>query len=350
MNVLAIVLMIIAFVCLGGVVIYFINDYMKYKGTVSKEITDTNKSLDGEKNDRLSNLKYVVDQVNVVNDDIYNTMTNNIVATSSNVVIQKHTTDGIISGLGKFLNFNESTDPKSPSLNLLNLPGSATPNVSLMQHITATMGLTASQLHTGKNNVSFCSDDNRCISFPDTNGNTFITSLDPNGNVVLDTTVQVNSNIAFMNNDIAGIGGRISALNNNLILNSSSGNIGVGSSLTAPSAALHIQSQGSGNGFKVSLAGSAGDALLIDASGNMNVYKPIQIMSAGNVGIGTISSGTVGVGTGAVQGLTITAANVGITGNLFVSGDTSINGSTTVQNIGIQGSGTVGMGTTSRTL
>jgi hypothetical protein len=189
-------IMLLCLLALAGVTIYFIIDYMKEK----KEVEDSLAIFDGkaaaalsgldvEKLDRMANVKYVVDQVNNVNKDIYSAVTSN--TTNTNTV--QSTQNQMLSGLGSFLSFSSNTTLGAPTgsstVPLLNLPGSGNVDVNLMRRVNATMGLTATDLSSSKS-VKFCasSDPTRCIQIPDANGNLYLTTMTSNQNstIVMD--------------------------------------------------------------------------------------------------------------------------------------------------------------------
>lgn len=188
--------MLLCLLALVGVVIYFIIDYLKEKREVEDalarsqaEAAAARGGLDVEKLDRMANVKYIVDQVNSVNRDIYSAVTSN----TSNTNTVQRTQSAMLSGLGSFLSFSSNTSLGAPTgastVPLLNLPGSGNVDVNLMRRVNATMGLTASDLSSSKS-VKFCasSDPTRCIQIPDANGNLYLTTMTSNQNstIVMD--------------------------------------------------------------------------------------------------------------------------------------------------------------------
>ena len=71
MEGLAIIVMLLALLALIGVLVYIVRDYYVHKETNAADFGKTTSDIAAERTDRLGNLKYVVDQVNTVNDDIY---------------------------------------------------------------------------------------------------------------------------------------------------------------------------------------------------------------------------------------------------------------------------------------
>lgn len=77
MELAVVIGIILVLLALIGVLSYLIWDYMRFKDDIKGDISDTTNSLTNEKSERLSNIKYVVDQVNTVNTDIYNVVVGN---------------------------------------------------------------------------------------------------------------------------------------------------------------------------------------------------------------------------------------------------------------------------------
>jgi len=270
MNPIATILIVIALLALAGVVAYYIIDYLNYKKQNASDMTTVNNALNQEGQDRLGNLAYVVNQVNTVNDDIYNTITSNIQYTNSNVSVQAQNTNSLISNLNSIFNLT-SADGKN-TYSLLNLPGSATPNLNLINKVTATMGITANNL-TPANSAQFCNASGSCIQFPDSSGNTYLTNLTNGGQVVLDGPVRVNSNMAI------GTGASAPNMgvdtNNSLILNAK--RVGLGS--TAPVATLDVlQGLNGDDMLHLTKSGATSPAILVDSEGNIKVNQSIQLI------------------------------------------------------------------------
>lgn len=370
MDSLSIIVMLLALIALAGVVIYFIRDYLAYKDKTAGDIQSTNNTINQEEQDRLANLAYVVGQVNTVNDDIYNTMTSNISYTNSNVSLQTARTNSIVGNLGNIVTFDSAAagtgaatagatgaatgalSGSAPSVGLFDLPGSATPNINLIKHMTATMGLTANDLAKDKQ-VQFCSRANpaHCINFPDASGNTFITNLDPNGKVVLDGPVQLNSNVMSIGGANGPQLGVSSDSLNSLLLKSR--RVGLGS--TNPAATFHItQGNVADPMLQISANNAASTALLVDASGNLIINQAIQLKagSATSPSI-TLQPATPASGTNTGGGVIISPTSDGtglqVNGNMTVTGNLTVNGQSTLtgnvaatNNLTIGGTGFVG--------
>jgi hypothetical protein len=323
MDTISVVVMLMSLLALAGVVIFFIYDYFKHKEAVKYELDVTEEKIGTEKSDRLSNIKYVVDQVNDVNMDIYTT------TTSNHDLLRKQTTSlasshsNLVKGLNTFLTFSSNMPVSTgagaplPSVNIMELPGYTNPNVNLIKHVSMTMGMTVKDLQANKNKVEFCNPQGtRCIRFPNAQGNTELRSLttNPNGKVIVDSTLALTKDMKFMKRNAQM--GSISSGTNSLLLQSNK--VGIGSGFSAPTAALEVMASSTTDPvFKVSLPTS--EALLVDASGMLVTTKPIAMkrtlldpMVAASFSLSNV---------GMENTLVIESPSVTFTGNVHITGD-----------------------------
>jgi hypothetical protein len=308
-----IITLIIIFVVAGGLV-YFVRDYIQYKNQVNKQFSVTQSSVNAEKADRVSNLKYVVDQINTVNTDIYSTTSDTVSAQDSLSLDLTTNNNNIVNSLNKMFSFN---DGSGNNIQFMNLPGSTQPNIQLLNKVNATMGLTAKNLQPLENNVQFCSKNRpeRCITFPDKDGNTLLTNLgNTGGKIILDAEggVQMNNTVNFVSSD----GKPSGSINNgpdSMVLQSKKFGIG-GPGFSAPRSTLHVSATSdTDNVFEISNATSS--LLQVTPNGNIKIYSKTNP----NILVAELKSSQNGI-------LEITATNgVKINGNLEVSGITTAN-------------------------
>lgn len=335
----AIIVMIFALLALIGVVVFFVYDYFKHKDSNVKDFRDTSARIDTEKSDRLSNLKFVVDQVNDVNNDIYNTLSSNVsrldVGQSNLLSVQ----NGMLGGIDKFIRFSSNVieGGTAPTIKLTDLPGTTTPNVELIQHITALMGVTVKDLDgTDGNKVEFCSkeDPNRCVRIPDSSGNMVLTGLKSQSSVIVDAPLVANSSVQF-----AAPG----SVSTNPVSLSSDGSsmfvqgskVAVGNGFTDPSAKLHIKTEDGMDALKVSLPAS--DAILVSADGTLVTSQPIvmktSLTDADNVARFSVENDT----TNNTKYIKLQTNRLHIQGDLSVSGNAKVNN----QNVAVVSTTTV---------
>jgi uncharacterized Zn-binding protein involved in type VI secretion len=156
---------VLLFVILLGIIVYYVY-------TVK---TQTHADIAAEKQDRTDNVQSVVDQANVVNSNIFNSVNtlNNTVNTLNNTVT--NTFNGLNSLFT--LTSNVGIAGGSSNVSLLNYPGYKNVSMNLLQQVNATSGLTASGLNPS-NQVKFCSSQTgSCIQIPNSNGDLYFTPM-----------------------------------------------------------------------------------------------------------------------------------------------------------------------------
>lgn len=332
MDPFAVVVLLLAVIALVVVVVFFISDYLKHKDENTTDFKKANSRIDTEKSDRLSNLKFVVDQVNDVNTDIYQTMTSNVNMMGSNVDVVSTTQDKMVKGLDKFLQFSSNVSiATSPTVSLIDLPGTSQPDIKLIQHVNSVMGLTVSDLQKGKVTAEFCNKDNtRCIRFPDANGDTLLNTFEEGKNVVVDAPLKLKKDIRFSASTGADQAA-LSGIPGGMIVNT--GKVGIGSAgFTNPTATLHLKSANGQDAFKIT---AASDAILVKADGEIVTSRPISLRNNVNdtTNVATIS---IANGTNNDKVLQIQASEVAVKGNLNVSGNIAVNGTGTLGGKAIQ--------------
>ena len=219
---------------LVSVVSYFVYVYLQDKDALTAQINSTNVQLANEQSNRLSNIKYVVDQVNTVNSDIstqfsssnsaifkslsdenteitanlnkHNTefsgLNKSITGLQSNVSTNTNNISSMTAGFGNYITFGNPQGTNA--YNLLNLPSSPPANMNLMTHVNMLMGMTAQNLSpVGGSNINFCygPDNKNCTSFPNEKGDTVISAAPKDtagfkegrdNNIVLNGSTKIN--------------------------------------------------------------------------------------------------------------------------------------------------------------
>ena len=212
MGLLEIAIVMLVILGLIGVIIYFVYVYTEDKNTIDMQLSATSQQINDEQVNRLSNIKYVVDQVNSVNSDIakqfassnavmlksigneqrkintnialqqnnYKTLTNSIGRIQSNIIGNSSNIDKInymVAGFGNYITYGQPSGTNS--YNLMNLPSSPPANMNLMTQVNLLMGMTARNLSpSGSSNINFCygPDSRTCTSFPNAAGDTVISA------------------------------------------------------------------------------------------------------------------------------------------------------------------------------
>lgn len=332
--VLIIILVIVGF---GG---YFVYDYIQYKKTLEAELEDTKKNIvstrtdiSNEKKTRLGNMKYVVDQVNETNLDIYNTFTSNAMDTRAITDSLTDTQAKMLNGLSSVMRFSNATVGvgANPAVNIIDLPGSPTVNMELLKQVNVLNGMTFKELSATKN-VKFCglaSDANtppRCMEFPNADGKTVLTNLVQDKPIVMNANTEFSSNVLFA----SSTGGLLESTSASQPLTIRSNKfvqvanqLAVGDSTlsrndtTLPTMAIY-SSDATKDAIKVSTTAKA-DALRVDSNGRL-------ILANQNI-LETDASRKLLVQT--PQGMRITApnsANIELQGNVNITGNITVNG------------------------
>ena len=314
MNAIAFIIILLIIIAIIVVVIYYVQDYLNYKNTINADLSTTQSAINSEKSDRVANLKYIVDQVNAVNSQIYTTTNQNI---QNQALIEAQldaSQSNIISGLNSAFTFTDNNNNVIP---ITNLPGSPQPNLTLLNNVTAAMNLTAKNMNIN-GSVQMCSptDPTKCSQFPDQNGNVYLTDAG-NGSIILDgdngTTINNNMNL-YGSLNINSKSGSPSALINPSVnsLNIQTNKLGVGDFTNLqPQATLHINtlSNVNQNGFYLT-TNNGQNLLTVDNEGKIRIYD-------NGANIATIEPIDP---RDDLPGIKITATNVLIDGNLDVGG------------------------------
>lgn len=337
MEFAAIITMILVLLALCGVLGYLVWDYLQFKEDVKKDVTTSTQNVTKEKTERLSSIKYVVDQVNTVNTDIYNSMTSNIGNIKTRIDTVEGNNNALVQGIESVFSMNVN----GVSRDITDIPAGVRPNLDLIANVTALSGMNIRQLSS---NVStqFC-NGTRCIKFPDSQGDTYITGLYTNSKIMLDGETWINGKASIANQstllaDISAIGTNDTLVRSqrNMMFQSVNGNIGIGRTpINPPQAMLHINAA----------SNTTTDALRV-TSGNQT---PMRITSGGT----TLFSGELVVQGGTsvhnpgnwpthfnfsgdrknyIRGDTEMRGNTNNIGNLSVGGGLNIQGNTS--NIG----------------
>ena len=296
----------------------YVRDYLQYKSLVNTQLSVAQSAVNSEKADRVGNLKYIVDQQNNVNSQIYSTTQQNL-ANQATLSSQLDASQGnILAGLNSAMNF---TDNHGNNVPIINLPGAANPNMNLMNNVNATMGLTAKDFNTN-GQVKMCNaSGTKCIKFPDQNGDTYLTDIGTGGSIILNGTkgTQINNGVNLngslnINSSSGAPSGTIvpGSGSNQMLLQTNMVGVGNFSSSITPEATLHVNSP-NGTDTLLELSTDQGDQVItVTPDGQLSIY--LNGALAGRI-IPTSN------------GLTI-AANVVIDGNLNVG-----NGNTIIGNV-----------------
>lgn len=297
MDGISILLMLVVLIVLIGVLVYVIRDYYLHKDENAADFEATKRDLTTEKTDRLGNVRYIVDRVNTINEDIYNTFTKTAETTTSNIDALSAAQNKTLLGLDAFVRFT-SNEPvlaaasttataPSPALNILNLPGAPTANAELIRHTSFLGGMTARDLKPeGGVAARFCAPPAtagaapKCVEFPSADGNTYLTPLVDGKAIQLDGPTAVSGALSFhtsfADTAAAATAPSLSALPDKM-LSVQASRTAFGGENYAPGATVEIRAGPAGAvpvpAFRISTANNASEALLVDANGDITVSK-----------------------------------------------------------------------------
>lgn len=171
--------------------------YQRYTDEQTKQNADivaTSKSISEESNQRMAEVKYVVDEVNQVNADIHKSIRDKETRIQS---VEAKATNNV-SAWDKF--FAWTTQEQSASgTSVLNALPAGTVDLQLLKHVTAINGMTILDVDNAANSAkSFkvCSPASstgtrNCVEIPDSNGDTVLKPLVNSRSVVLQGDTQL---------------------------------------------------------------------------------------------------------------------------------------------------------------
>jgi hypothetical protein len=199
-----IIIMIILVLGIIGFTVYFFIDYYNHKKDNTKSFDTVDTNLKAEKTDRLGNLKYVVDQVNKTNETMDADYLKRFDTIEDNVESHINKYNAFESGFGSIIRTrNASSNVTLQVTQLANLPAT---DVDLIKHVSFLSGATIKDLVADPANpnqrfkVCGAGSTGRCIELPNSEGDTYLTSLDGTKSIVFDAPVKAYNSIDLYNN------------------------------------------------------------------------------------------------------------------------------------------------------
>lgn len=215
----SLILALLAILSLIGVSIYFYMDFDKHKVDNEASFKKVETGLSTEKSDRLSNLSYVIDQVNTVNKDIKKTYdginkTQDVQLSQygSNISMMNTSLTGMgtsmamfnasLTGLNTKVNgietgFGSLLDIKngSATVPISGLSGVTSPNIDLIKNISVLSGMTIKDVQATKQFKICGGTPERCVAFPDAQGNTYLTGFGTSASLILDAPTEAKQDL-----------------------------------------------------------------------------------------------------------------------------------------------------------
>ena len=209
-------ILLILLLGLAGVIVYLYISFRDNKVVVDQEIknVDTkavtaNKLVADESVNRLGNIKYVVNQVNDINDTIWNTYQTTATSNQAQLTQLQAANEKVIYGVDKFFKFSTDSIASQRLVDSSQLIATSDkPRLDIIREVSMMGGMTAKDLAPPTTNTSgakvdgvmakFCAKGGApCISFPDKDGETYLTALQEGKNIVMDAPVKIKKGLTF---------------------------------------------------------------------------------------------------------------------------------------------------------
>lgn len=207
---IGIILSIFAIVAIIGLSIYFALDIRKHKDANVADLATINTDINNEKEDRLSTLKFVVDQVNKTNLDMDTAYTEKLgnLAQADTVLNDKYAK--LETGFGSIINL---VDENGNALPLTGAPapaGAGSSKVKLMKEVSVVGGMTVNDIRPNErgdgvlNAFKACGPANaggvsKCIEFPNQAGDVYLTAFNDTKSIVLASPTEVKNDLSVVN-------------------------------------------------------------------------------------------------------------------------------------------------------
>lgn len=316
MEIVSIILLIIILIALAAVVVFFLQDYFDHKKDVDTKFETSAKDLETERTDRAGNVKYLIDETNRINRDIYTEFTSNMTKQTADLTALGSNQNSLLSGLDKAFRFSSNAliPGATPGyMSLLNMPGGSGVSTELLTHVTAISGLTAKNLDAA-HAFKLCAPASgnaaaKCMEFPNADGNIYLTSFDAAKDILIDGNTSLIGSLKFKSSAADTAPAVVSPASGSVLNMSGAVSISpISATQTAPS--LKVKSANQDDLVVVTPAGD----ITVAPSTNLYIKK-------GAVTLATISSD----GSATDPGLKV-KAKVTVEGNLDVNGTLKVNG------------------------
>lgn len=214
---------LILVLALIGVMVYLYISFSDHKTSMEKEVEEVdgkatrNKQLvANETINRLGNIKHVVNQVNDINDTIWYTHQDTASSNQARMDELKASNETLIQGVDTFFKFSTDsiTDQRLYDSSSM-LTADDRPHLDVIKQVNLVSGMTAKDLSPPTTNSSgnvdgvmakFCAKGGSpCISFPNDEGDTYLTALSEGQNIVMDAPVKIKQGLLFEGTDSAQV-------------------------------------------------------------------------------------------------------------------------------------------------
>ena len=186
------IIIVIIIIIIGSLYLSF--DHSKHKKENRAEISQ-------EKSDRFKMVKSVVDQVNNVNKITY--ISNNNKFKSLDTQVNKVNKDiDNYKNINSVITITEKFETNPNPVKGKDIPNSPPAknlkkkDINVLANVTALGGVTINDLNKDRK-FKVCGEKGKCIEIPNKDGNTYVTSVDPKNNIVVDAPVKAYNSVSF---------------------------------------------------------------------------------------------------------------------------------------------------------
>lgn len=186
------ILVVLSILAIIGLSVYFFIDVKKHKESNATDFSAVNTGLKTEKDDRLANLKFIVDQVNKTHKDMDADYNKKITENTTGIKDVNDRYTAFETGFGSIIKTVDAAGTEIPVRNLSTLPLS---DIQMIKHVSAIGGLTVKELEGNKDKpelrLKACGKGKnaKCIELPNETGDTYITNIVDGKSIVLDGPV-----------------------------------------------------------------------------------------------------------------------------------------------------------------
>lgn len=337
MEGVALVFALLALLSLIGISIYFYMEFDKHKVSNVQDYNKLTTDITDEQKNRLSNLSSIVDQINIVNKDIKKTYDDVNKEQDTKITNLGVKLTGIDTGFGSLI--STKTTGSTSNIPLSSLASIANVDVQLLKNVSVVSGMTIKDVQASGKAFKVCGGTpEKCIEFPNNQGNTYLTGFGTSAGIVMDAPTSLLGSVSF--NGPASFSDAAPLVFKN-------GNVGIGTigvDKTTDPYSLMFKSSAMGFDGAVNIKGPATfeDSITLKSGTNtanigvgttnvLNINSDLSVSGASSFGntlsikSGSTTIGTIGVDSSNKLNISSTPGIV-LTGDVNVIGQLSENG------------------------
>lgn len=196
MEGVALVFALLALLSLIGISIYFYMEFDKHKLVNNKDYNKLSTDITDEQKNRLSNLSSIVDQINIVNKDIKKTYDDANTEQNTKITNLGVKLSGVETGFGSLI--STKTSDSTSNIPLSSLASVANVDISLLKNVSVVSGMTIKDVQESGKAFKVCGGTpEKCIEFPNNQGNTYLTGFGTSAGIVMDAPTSLLGSVSF---------------------------------------------------------------------------------------------------------------------------------------------------------